>query len=160
MMRYKMIGNYKVLSEKDMKKMRDDAKYCDLTGKPINKPIIDHLHEFEHTLGNVSDDATGKVRGVISNSSNLALGFIMKECRELDMNINDYLDKVKEYVNRAPSDFIYPKHLSDIRKKFESLTTVDKQDYLEYHFGVETMSTNDITLAKQLNDAIQDKYYG
>ena len=154
------IGTYEVLTEQEMIKLRKEATKCAMTGKDIVNPVIDHIHMNECELMGINPDYAGKTRGVISNSSNLALGWIMKEARALDITVNDYLDMIKEYVNKAPlSNHIYPKHLSDIRKYFQSLSIEEKQDYLDYEFGIATNSISEITLNNMLNRAIKEKYY-
>ena len=152
------IGNYKLASKDDLKILRESTTHCELTGKPIENGVVDHIHLNESDTQGLNPDWDGKIRGVISNSSNLALGFIMKESRELNMTPNEYLVKIQEYLNRKPTDLVYPSYPKEVKDYFATLSIDDKQEYLDYHFGINTTSTNDESLNRMLKNALADKF--
>ena len=155
------IGNYKLLNNDELKALRESATECAVTGKPIDNPVVDHIHfGSEAEYQGLNPDWSGKIRGVIDNKSNLALGFIMAEAKRCKISPNEYLDKVKEYLNKTPTNMIYPAYPKEIKDYFKTLSTKDKHDYLEYEFGVSSIGRqmSDAALSKILDAEIKNKF--
>jgi len=153
-----MLTQYKIMNKEDMKLLRENTTHCELSGEPINKPVIDHMHIGDAKVKGINEAYDGRILGCISNSANIMLGFLYKEAKELNMDIHEYINKIHKYIDKPPMNKVYISHPADVRQHFKELSINDKRDYIEYHFGIESLNYTDDTLNRELRRLIKEKY--
>ena len=111
-------------------------EYCELTGLKTNKLVVDHIHTGESEIAGHDSDFNGCIRGVINHNSNITLGYLMSDCKKMNLNINEYLNMIKLFLEKEPTNKIYHLHPRQLLDEFILLTEDEQINLLEYEVGI------------------------